>query len=143
MQKKILILALSLITISLVAFKGIYQNNPQSATNLKPYQMVSNITDANFDKEIAKGVVLVDFWASWCGPCRRMAPVIEEIASQNTNKNIKICKLDVDANKATSRRFQVASIPSFLIFKNGQLVETFVGMQSKDVLVNALAKHSK
>ncbi|MFA5352325.1 MAG: thioredoxin [Candidatus Gracilibacteria bacterium] len=90
-------------------------------------------TDANFVAETASGVVLVDFWAPWCGPCQMMGPVIEALASEFAGK-AKIGKLDVDENSQTAQRFQVMSIPTIKIFKDGKEVASMLGMQSKDKL---------
>ena len=95
------------------------------------------LTEENFTKEVEQfdGVVLVDFWASWCPPCRAMGPVIDKIAEENAgNAQIKICKLDVDANENLSRRFDARSIPTFLIFKKGQVVATEIGITAKEKL---------
>ena len=89
------------------------------------------LTEANFAKEIEQfdGVALVDFWASWCPPCRAMGPVIEKIAVENaSNLNVKVCKLDVDANESLSQRFGARSIPTFLVFKGGVVVGTEIGI---------------
>ena len=83
---------------------------------------------------------MVDFWATWCMPCKAMAPVIEEIAGQTVGK-VKVGKVDIDQNGPLANRFGIQSIPSVLIFKDGQLMETFVGVQSKAALVNALSKY--
>jgi len=98
------------------------------------------LTTANFADETAKGVVMVDFWATWCMPCKAMSPVIEEIASQTIGK-VKVGKVDIDQNGPLANRFGIQSIPSVMIFKDGQLMETFVGVQSKAALVNALSKY--
>ena len=89
------------------------------------------LTEANFAEEIEQfdGVALVDFWASWCPPCRAMGPVIEKIADENAeNVKVKVCKLDVDANEGLSQRFGARSIPTFLIFKAGKVVSTAIGI---------------
>jgi len=98
------------------------------------------LTTDNFADETSKGIVLVDFWASWCMPCKAMAPAIEEIASQTKGK-VKVGKVDIDANGPLANRFGIQSIPTVMIFKDGQLMETFVGVQSKAALVNALSKY--
>jgi len=98
------------------------------------------LTTDNFISETSKGVVLVDFWATWCMPCKAMAPVIEEIASQTKGKVI-VGKVDIDKNGPLANRFGIQSIPTVMIFKDGQLMETFVGVQSKAALVNALSKY--
>jgi thioredoxin 1 len=101
------------------------------------------VTDADFDQEIGQheGVALVDFWAAWCGPCQIIAPVIEQIASEYEGRGVKVGKLDVDTNQQTAMRFNVRSIPSILLFKNGKHVETVVGAVPKDYLVEKLEQH--
>ena len=104
-------------------------------------QNISNnvliLTDKIFDKTIKKGIVLVDFWATWCGPCRIMSPVIEEIASE-IGDNAKIAKMDTDKNKVTSYKYKVEYLPTIIIFKDGVPAQRFVGTQSKETLVEAI-----
>lgn len=97
------------------------------------------INDKNFDEEIAKekGVVLVDFWAPWCGPCRMMGPIVEELAKDFEGK-AKVAKLNVDESPVTAGKFSVMSIPTLIIFKDGQMVDTLVGVQEKETLVEKL-----
>lgn len=101
---------------------------------------ITTLTTANFVGETAKGIVMVDFWATWCVPCRAMAPVIEEIASQTKGK-VKVGKVDIDANGPLANQFGIQAIPTVIIFKDGQAVETLIGVQSKAALVNALSKY--
>ncbi len=101
---------------------------------------ITTITTVNFSDETAKGIVLIDFWATWCLPCKAMAPVIDEIAAQTIGK-VKVGKVDIDQNGQLANKFGVNSIPTMIIFKDGQPVETFVGLQSKAALVNALSKY--
>jgi thioredoxin 1 len=100
------------------------------------------VTDADFSTEIEQytGVALVDFWAVWCGPCQMVAPIVEQIAKEYDGK-VKVAKLDVDENPQTTMRFNVRSIPSLLIFKDGKHVETVVGAVPKAYLVEKLARH--
>jgi thioredoxin 1 len=100
------------------------------------------VTDANFQAEVEQqpGLVLVDFWAEWCGPCRVIAPVLEQIAGEYAGK-LKITKLDVDANQQTPIRFNVRSIPSLLFFKGGKHVDTVVGAVPKAHLVGKITQH--
>jgi thioredoxin 1 len=108
----------------------------------KTEESVITLNDQNFDKTIKKGVVLVDFWATWCRPCRMQGPIVEEIAKE-MGKKIKVGKLDTDQNKALSQRYSVTYLPTLVIFKNGKIVEQFVGLQQKETLVNAIKKHLK
>jgi thioredoxin 1 len=101
--------------------------------------LISNVTDDSFDADVLQSTspVLVDFWAEWCGPCKMIAPILEEIASENSS--VKIAKVDVDANPGTSAKFGIRAIPTLLIFKGGQVVDQIVGLSSKKDLVAKLA----
>jgi thioredoxin 1 len=98
-------------------------------------------TDQNFDAEVLKSniPVLVDFWAVWCGPCQMQGPIVEEVAEAMAGK-AKVGKLNVDENPQFAQKFQVMSIPTLLIFKNGNVVKQFIGVQSKDTLTSELNK---
>ncbi|MDD5566661.1 MAG: thioredoxin [Patescibacteria group bacterium] len=98
------------------------------------------LTDQNFEQEVVKEEslpVLVDFWASWCGPCRALAPVIEELAKEFEGK-VKVCKIEVDQNPVTAGKFNVMSIPTLVIFQKGQLVKQLVGSQPKQKIADEL-----
>ena len=100
------------------------------------------VTDGTFQAEVEQqpGLVLVDFWAEWCGPCRVIAPVLDQIAAEYAGK-LKVIKMDVDANQQTPMRFNVRSIPSLLFFKGGKHVDTVVGAVPKAHLVGKITQH--
>src|SRR5687767_7920659 len=94
---------------------------------------VGKVSDADFEAEVLKatGPVVVDFWAEWCGPCRMIAPALDEIAASATGEKVKIVKLNVDENPATASKYGVMSIPTLMIFKNGELASRQVGAAPK------------
>ncbi|MEN2765632.1 thioredoxin [Ornithinibacillus xuwenensis] len=102
---------------------------------------IVNVTDQNFAGETAEGLVLADFWAPWCGPCKMIAPVLEEIDGEMSEK-VQIVKLDVDENQETASKFGVMSIPTLLLFKDGNVVDQVIGFQPKEALVELINKHA-
>lgn len=102
--------------------------------------MVLQLTDAKFQEETASGLVLVDFWAPWCGPCRMQGPIIDELDAEMGDK-VKFAKVNVDDEQQTAEAFRVMSIPTMMIFKDGQLVETLVGLRSKAQLEEVLEQY--
>ena len=103
---------------------------------------VVTLQDATFEQEVLKSdtPVLVDFWAVWCGPCKAIAPAVEEIAREYKGK-VKVAKLDVDNAQQTAQKFGIRSIPTLLVFKGGRVVDTIVGAVPKSKLVDAISKH--
>jgi thioredoxin 1 len=102
------------------------------------------VTDATFQKEVEQhqGLVMVDFWASWCGPCHMVAPIMEQLADKYKGR-VKVMKVDVDANQATAMRFNVRSIPSILFFKAGRHVDTLVGAYPPPAFEQKIEQHLK
>lgn len=128
------IIANFVIILAIVAFSGkVYSQKAEKPADEK----VKVITDEDFDKTIKKGVTMIDFWATWCGPCRRQAPIVEEIANE-VSKKIKIGKLDVDKNKIASNTYGVRNIPTLIFFKDGKEVKRLVGLQDKQAILKEL-----
>ena len=92
------------------------------------------VTDTTFNEETDKGLVLIDFWATWCGPCRMQAPILDQLSEEYDEDEFRIVKMDVDENPQTPQQFGIMSIPTLLLKKDGQVVEKAVGVHSKDPL---------
>lgn len=107
-------------------------------------QNTQHVTDASFDSDVVKSTtpVLVDFWAEWCGPCRSLAPKLEEIAVEMSGK-VKILKMNVDENPQTPGQFGIRGIPALLLFKDGKQIGELVGNQPKDNITEFLKSHTK
>jgi thioredoxin 1 len=101
---------------------------------------VKTLTDADFGESVKTGVVLVDFWATWCAPCRRLAPTVDQLAAEYSGR-ITVAKVDIDENPMTPSKFMVRGIPTLLLFKDGDLKETVVGLAGKDDLAKLIDKH--
>lgn len=106
-------------------------------------EAMTEITDANFADEVeqGEGLHMIDFWATWCGPCRLIAPIVQELADEYQGKGLSVGKLDVDSNPQTTARFRVMSIPSVLFFKDGEKVDQVVGAVPRTVLEEKIQQH--
>ena len=103
---------------------------------------IMEVNDSNFDQDVLKSdkPVLIDFWAAWCGPCRALAPIVDELATAYEGK-VKVAKMDVDRNSATPMRYGVRGIPTLLVFKGGEVKEQIVGYVPKEQIQKAIDKH--
>lgn len=102
-------------------------------------QHVINLTQQNFKSVTQSGIVLVDFWAAWCMPCKMMAPILNEVAEETAGK-AKICKLNIEEQQSLANTFKVRSIPTMILFKNGKEVDRVVGVKTKDYLINKIER---
>ena len=101
---------------------------------------VKTVTDANFGDSVKQGLVLVDFWAEWCTPCKRIAPTVDQLA-EDYNGRLTVAKMNVDENPVTPPNFMIRGIPTLLLFKDGDLKETVVGLADKSDLVRMIDRH--
>ena len=101
---------------------------------------IVHATDQTFEREILNGVVLVDFWAAWCGPCKMIAPVLEEVDAEIGNE-VKIVKVDVDENRVTAEEYQIMSIPTLLLFKDGEVIAKTAGFRPKEDLIDFIRQY--
>ncbi len=108
--------------------------------NRPPSENVKIVDDGNFDRTIGQGVSLVDFWATWCAPCKIQGPIVDEVADE-LNGQANICKLDVDKNQRTAQKYGIQNIPTMMIFKNGKPVDKLVGVKPKGAIMKALKPH--
>ncbi len=109
----------------------------KNAPNVEDHDKIPHLNDKNFQQEISQGVILVDFWASWCMPCKLLGPILNETAGEIVG-NARIGKLNVEESQATASKFGVRSIPTMILFKNGKEIERFVGIKQKDFLLKQL-----
>ncbi|MCJ1979300.1 thioredoxin [Lactococcus carnosus] len=102
--------------------------------------MTTEVTDATFQEETKDGIVLVEFWATWCGPCRMQGPILDKLSEELDESELKIMKMDVDENPATPQTFGVMSIPTLLFKKDGEVVKQVAGVHTKDQIKGILAE---
>lgn len=137
MNVTLIVLGVLFATVVIMVFvaKWKMKNIPSVANNPK----IKVLTDINFNQQIKKGIMLVDFWAEWCGPCKMMAPVLNDL-SEKLGANKSIGKLDVQEFQSLAATFKVRGIPTMILFKDGQEVNRFVGVKSKDFLLKEINK---
>ena len=137
MQASLIVVGTFIVSLLIVRYLAMrkIKNTPLVADHPK----VLTLSDQNFQQQMKGKLVLVDFWASWCAPCRMMAPVLNEVASELSG-TARIGKIDVEKYQALSQRFKVRSITTLILFKNGVEINRFVGIKSKDFLLKEIAK---
>jgi thioredoxin 1 len=131
------LIILGIIALSLIFLVNRFKKQLKFLDNVKGSHKINELTDQNFSHKIKEGTALVDFWASWCVPCKIMVPVLNELSEEMEGK-VMIGKINIDEQKATAARFGVRSIPTLIIFRNGREIKRFTGVKTKDYLVNQL-----
>jgi len=137
MQTTLIVIGSIIVAIFILRFIAMrkIKNTPMVADHEK----VLTLTEQTFQQQTKNKVVLVDFWASWCAPCRMMAPILNDVASELTG-NARVGKVDIEKYQPLAQKFKVRSIPTLILFKNGVEVDRFVGIKSKDFLLKEIAK---
>jgi len=139
MQTTMVVIGLLIVAFGIITFtaKAKMKNIPMVADNEK----ILTLSDSNFQHQIKNKVVLVDFWASWCAPCRMMAPVLNEIAGELSG-NSHVGKVNIEQYQSLAKKYKVRSIPTLILLKNGTEINRFVGIKSKDFLLQQFQKHT-
>jgi thioredoxin 1 len=128
-----------LVIVTFIAYMYYSFKKIKNTPEVEAHANIKELSDANFQAQIKNGITLVDFWASWCMPCKMMAPVLNETADA-LGSTARIGKLDVDSNRESSAKYGVRSIPTLILFKNGKEVNRFVGVKTKDFLLKEINK---
>lgn len=128
-----------LIIATFAAYMYMTYKKIRNTPEVEMHSAIKELNDNNFAALVKNGVTLVDFWAAWCMPCKMMAPILNEVADE-LGSTAKVAKLDVDANRSSSAKYGVRSIPTLILFKNGKEINRFVGVKTKDFLVKEINK---
>lgn len=132
-------IVLGLLVVAIVIFRFIAMAKIKNTPLVADHKKVLTLTDQNFQQQTKNKVVLVDFWASWCAPCRMMAPVLNDVATELSG-NSHVGKVNIEQYQSLASKFKVRSIPTLILFKNGIEINRFVGIKSKDYLLKEIAK---
>lgn len=136
---KIVLLILGSLVVLFIALRWFAMRKIKNAPLVDDHQKIVTLSDKNFTQKTKNKIMLVDFWAAWCAPCRLMAPVLNEVA-ENINGNALVGKVDIEKYQSLAQQFRVRSIPTLILFKNGKEIKRFVGVKNKDFLINEIQK---
>lgn len=136
---KIALIVLGIVVIAFVLLRSIAMRKIKSTPLVPDHEKIVTLTDKNFQLKTKNNIMLVDFWASWCAPCRVMAPILNDVASE-LDGNAYIGKVDIEKYQSLAQRFKIRGIPTAVLFKNGKEVNRFVGIKTKDFLLKEIEK---
>lgn len=134
-------LFVSLFSVMAISLAGCSQqpSAPKEEATTAPVELIKHLDASSFTAVTQKGLVMVDFWATWCPPCKRMAPILDEVAT-NVSGKVTIAKVDVDKNRELASQFNIQGIPTLILFKDGKEINRFVGLQTKEYLLQQLTQ---
>jgi len=126
------------VLVAIIAYFALAVRKMKRMPAVDDHAKILNLNDSNFKQQTASGIAIVDFWAEWCMPCKMMAPILNEVANEVPD-GVKVCKLNVDQAKQTAAKFNVRSIPTMIVFKNGKEVKRIVGVKQKGFILNQIS----
>jgi len=133
------LIVIGVVIVTFIILRSITMAKMKNTPMVADHEKVLTLTDKNFQQQTKNKVVLVDFWATWCAPCRMMAPVLNDVASELTGNSL-VGKINIEQHQTLAQKFNVRSIPTLILFKNGTEINRFVGIKSKDFLLKEIAK---
>ena len=133
------LIVIGILIVAVFVFRSLAMAQLKKTPMVADHEQILTLTDLNFQQKTKNKLVLIDFWASWCAPCRLMAPVLNDVASE-LNGNSHVGKVDIQLYQSLANQFKVRSIPTLILFKNGKEINRFVGIKSKDFLLKEMAK---
>ena len=134
------LIIVAVVILLVAALVGYSKYKLKNMPKVEDHEKIITLTDKNFNQQIKGKVVLVDFWATWCAPCRLMAPALNDLASELTDNKYRVGKVDVDANRGLAQKYNIRSIPTSVIFKDGQEVARIVGVKPKATLLKEMQR---
>lgn len=138
---KIVLIVLGILVLGFTVLMIIARWKMKNIPNVENHASILTLTDKNFQQQVKNGTVLVDFWAAWCGPCRMMAPILNKVAEETQNTSVRVAKIDIEKYQSVAQQYNIRSIPTLVIFKNGKEKSRIVGIKQKDAILKELEKY--